>query len=68
MIKRSLVTLPWIQISDWEVKQNDWTRTREVLQYHQVNNSVNLPMSMTFFELFFFIDIMLEPYQYDDQH
>lgn len=54
MIKRSLVALPWIQISDWEAKQNGWTRTREVLQYHQVNDSVNSPMSVTFLWTFYF--------------
>lgn len=35
MIERALVALPWVKISDWEVKQNNWTRTKQVLQYHQ---------------------------------
>jgi len=37
MIEQALVALPWVKMSDWEVKQNGWTRTRQVLQYHQVN-------------------------------
>lgn len=37
MIKQALVALPWVKMSDWEVKQNGWSRTRQVLQYHQVN-------------------------------
>lgn len=36
MINKALLALPWVKISEWEVKQNDWTRTRQVLQYHQV--------------------------------
>ncbi|XP_025421587.1 nicotinamide/nicotinic acid mononucleotide adenylyltransferase 1 isoform X2 [Sipha flava] len=35
MIKQALVALPWVKISDWEVKQSCWTTTRNVLQYHQ---------------------------------
>lgn len=37
MIEQALVALPWVKISDWEVKQDGWTRTKQVLQYHQVN-------------------------------
>lgn len=37
MIKKALVALPWVNVSDWEMKQDCWTRTRQVLQYHQVN-------------------------------
>ncbi|XP_060833803.1 nicotinamide/nicotinic acid mononucleotide adenylyltransferase 1 isoform X2 [Rhopalosiphum padi] len=40
MIEQALVALPWVKLSDWEVKQNGWTRTRQVLQYHQ--NHLNM--------------------------
>ncbi|VVC31415.1 Rossmann-like alpha/beta/alpha sandwich fold,Nicotinate/nicotinamide nucleotide [Cinara cedri] len=43
MIQQALVSLPWVKISDWEVKQNGWTRTRQVLQYHQ--NQLNVIIS-----------------------
>jgi len=46
MIKQSLVALPWVKISDWEVKQNDWTRTRQVLHYHQVNIYIIVSVKM----------------------
>lgn len=36
MIEKALEALPWVKLSDWEVNQNSWTRTRQVLQYHQV--------------------------------
>lgn len=36
MIKAVLRTSDWIRMSDWECKQEDWTRTRISLQYHQV--------------------------------
>lgn len=35
MINLSLSS-DWIRISDWEINQDKWTRTAEVLQYHQV--------------------------------
>lgn len=41
MIERALTALPWVEMSEWEVKQNGWTRTRQVLQYHQVNVFIN---------------------------
>ncbi|XP_022172532.1 nicotinamide/nicotinic acid mononucleotide adenylyltransferase 1 isoform X2 [Myzus persicae] len=40
MIEQALVALPWVKMSDWEVKQNGWTKTRQVLQYHQ--NHLNM--------------------------
>lgn len=36
MIKGTLQTSDWIRLSDWECKQDNWTRTRISLQYHQV--------------------------------
>lgn len=36
MIKGVLQTSDWIRLSDWECKQENWTRTRISLQYHQV--------------------------------
>lgn len=36
MIKQALVALPWVKMSDWEAKQSGWSRTMQVLQYHQV--------------------------------
>ncbi|XP_053672990.1 nicotinamide/nicotinic acid mononucleotide adenylyltransferase 1 isoform X2 [Anopheles nili] len=35
MIKIGLQTSEWIHLSDWETQQEEWTRTRQVLQYHQ---------------------------------
>lgn len=35
MLKLALQTSNWIRISEWETQQEDWTRTRNVLQYHQ---------------------------------
>lgn len=36
MIKLALQSSDWIKLSDWECKQETWSRTRQVLQYHQV--------------------------------
>lgn len=44
MVKLSLQTSDWIRLSDWEcMKQNQWTRTRVSLQYHQnyINSILN---------------------------
>ncbi|KAF2905098.1 hypothetical protein ILUMI_01082 [Ignelater luminosus] len=43
MIKLALQTDDWIRVSDWECKQESWTRTRKILQYHQnlINSIVN---------------------------
>lgn len=39
MVKLSLQTSDWIRLSDWEaMDQEDWTRTRVSLQYHQVSS------------------------------
>uniref|UniRef100_A0A182MJF6 Cytidyltransferase-like domain-containing protein n=1 Tax=Anopheles culicifacies TaxID=139723 RepID=A0A182MJF6_9DIPT len=35
MLKIGLKTSDWIHLSDWETQQEEWTRTRQVLQYHQ---------------------------------
>lgn len=35
MIKLGLQTSDWIRLSDWEVQQDEWSTTRQVLQYHQ---------------------------------
>lgn len=37
MIKLALQNHDWVTLSDWECKQESWCRTRQVLQYHQVN-------------------------------
>ncbi|KAJ8920060.1 hypothetical protein NQ315_011714 [Exocentrus adspersus] len=35
MIKLSLQNHDWVTLSDWESKQESWSRTKQVLQYHQ---------------------------------
>uniref|UniRef100_A0A336LCD5 Nicotinamide-nucleotide adenylyltransferase n=1 Tax=Culicoides sonorensis TaxID=179676 RepID=A0A336LCD5_CULSO len=35
MVKLGLQTSDWVRLSDWETLQAEWTRTRQVLQYHQ---------------------------------
>lgn len=35
MIKIGLQSSDWIRLSDWETQQEEWTRTRMTLQYHQ---------------------------------
>ncbi|XP_055598344.1 nicotinamide/nicotinic acid mononucleotide adenylyltransferase 3-like [Uranotaenia lowii] len=35
MIKIALQSSDWIRLSDWETQQEEWTRTRLTLQYHQ---------------------------------
>jgi nicotinamide mononucleotide adenylyltransferase len=35
MMKLALQTSSWIRLSEWESQQEDWTRTRNVLHYHQ---------------------------------
>lgn len=37
MVKLALQTSEWIRMSDWEMQQDQWKRTRLTLQYHQVN-------------------------------
>lgn len=45
MVKLGLQSSDWIKLSDWECQQEDWTRTRQVLQYHlnklNVSSDVN---------------------------
>uniref|UniRef100_A0A6P7FQT1 Uncharacterized protein LOC114330143 n=1 Tax=Diabrotica virgifera virgifera TaxID=50390 RepID=A0A6P7FQT1_DIAVI len=36
MVKLALQNHDWVSYSNWECSQESWTRTREVLQYHQV--------------------------------
>lgn len=36
MLRLALKTSDWIRVSDWECSQETWSRTRQVLQYHQV--------------------------------
>lgn len=35
MLRLALKSSNWIRLSDWESKQQKWSRTRSVLQYHQ---------------------------------
>jgi nicotinamide mononucleotide adenylyltransferase len=37
LLRLALQDTDWIQVSDWECKQQEWVRTCEVLQYHQVS-------------------------------
>ncbi|KAF7268864.1 hypothetical protein GWI33_018060 [Rhynchophorus ferrugineus] len=39
MVKLALQGNDWVKLSDWETKQESWTRTRQILQYHQ--NHIN---------------------------
>jgi nicotinamide mononucleotide adenylyltransferase len=39
MVRVALQNSDWIKLSDWECKQETWSRTKQVLQYHQ--NHVN---------------------------
>lgn len=43
MLKIGLRSSNWIKISDWEIKQDHWSRTKVVLEYHQnfLNNFIN---------------------------
>lgn len=36
MIDLSLSSSEWIHLSDWEIRQDSWTPTSNLLQYHQV--------------------------------
>ncbi|MPC26123.1 Nicotinamide/nicotinic acid mononucleotide adenylyltransferase 2 [Portunus trituberculatus] len=36
MLRLALNSSAWVHVSEWETHQDDWTPTREVLQYHQV--------------------------------
>lgn len=39
MLKLALSTSDWIKVSDWEINQEGWTRTKDTLQHHQ--NQIN---------------------------
>lgn len=39
MIKMTLLSSEWIRLSNWEIEQKNWTKTLEVLKYHQVSCS-----------------------------
>uniref|UniRef100_T1GY75 Nicotinamide/nicotinic acid mononucleotide adenylyltransferase 3 n=1 Tax=Megaselia scalaris TaxID=36166 RepID=T1GY75_MEGSC len=43
MLRLGLRSSNWIKISDWEIKQDQWSRTKKVLEYHQnfLNNYIN---------------------------
>lgn len=47
MIRLGLQSSDWIRLSDWETRQEGWTRTRVSLQYHQnyINSYLNDDMS-----------------------
>lgn len=36
MIRLALQSSDWIKLSDWESRQETWSKTKQVLQYHQV--------------------------------
>lgn len=36
MLKLALQNHDWIKISNWECKQETWSRTKQVLQHYQV--------------------------------
>lgn len=38
MLKLALQSSDWLKLSDWEAKQETWTRTRLTLEYHQVSS------------------------------
>lgn len=43
MLKIGLRTSNWIKFSDWEINQDQWSRTKLVLEHHQncLNNFIN---------------------------
>ncbi|KAK8379359.1 hypothetical protein O3P69_019335 [Scylla paramamosain] len=43
MLRLALNSSAWVHVSEWETHQDDWTPTREVLQYHQelIDSMVN---------------------------
>ncbi|XP_054258955.1 nicotinamide/nicotinic acid mononucleotide adenylyltransferase 1-like [Macrosteles quadrilineatus] len=43
MVRLALNTSNWIKLSEWESRQDHWTRTRLVLQHHQ--NQLNAALS-----------------------
>ncbi|XP_055905175.1 nicotinamide/nicotinic acid mononucleotide adenylyltransferase 3 isoform X2 [Eupeodes corollae] len=47
MVKLALQSSDWIRASDWEIEKNEWSRTQQVLQFHQnyMNNYINSPFT-----------------------
>ncbi|VEN52151.1 unnamed protein product [Callosobruchus maculatus] len=43
MLKVALRDHDWVRLSEWECRQESWSRTRQVLQYHQ--NQVNAALN-----------------------
>ncbi|KAK3921294.1 Nicotinamide/nicotinic acid mononucleotide adenylyltransferase 1 [Frankliniella fusca] len=43
MLRLALSDHEWVRLSEWECQQTGWTRTRQVLQYHQnkLNSALN---------------------------
>ncbi|XP_018332397.1 nicotinamide/nicotinic acid mononucleotide adenylyltransferase 1 isoform X2 [Agrilus planipennis] len=39
MLRLAVLTSNWVKVSDWECRQDNWSRTRLVLQHHQ--NTLN---------------------------
>ncbi|XP_069187246.1 nicotinamide/nicotinic acid mononucleotide adenylyltransferase 1 isoform X3 [Procambarus clarkii] len=35
LLRLALNSSSWVHVSEWETRQDDWTPTREVIQYHQ---------------------------------
>lgn len=47
MVKLAIQSSDWIRVSDWECKQETWSRTRKTLQYHQVELILTVDLSFT---------------------
>nr|XP_023029131.1 nicotinamide/nicotinic acid mononucleotide adenylyltransferase 3 isoform X1 [Leptinotarsa decemlineata]XP_023029132.1 nicotinamide/nicotinic acid mononucleotide adenylyltransferase 3 isoform X1 [Leptinotarsa decemlineata] len=47
MVRAALQNHDWVKLSDWESKQETWTRTKHVLQHHQ--NQLNAVLNQTSF-------------------
>eukprot|EP00088_Acartia_fossae_P058463 TRINITY_DN6851_c0_g1_i4.p1 TRINITY_DN6851_c0_g1~~TRINITY_DN6851_c0_g1_i4.p1 ORF type:complete len:238 (-),score=43.57 TRINITY_DN6851_c0_g1_i4:1167-1880(-) len=44
MSRAAVASNQWVTVSDWEVRQNDWTRTRKVMEeYSHMLNSTSKP-------------------------
>lgn len=48
MLKLALDDNSWIKVSDWESRQETWTRTRQSLNYHQ--NAINSKLNVNGFD------------------
>lgn len=44
MIRLALRNSDWIKLSEWECDQESWSRTRQVLNYHQVRTISTIEM------------------------